>query len=348
MDCFYAAVEIRHNPKLAGLPLAVGGSPQARGVICTASYEARNFGVRSAMSSALALRKCPELLLLPPDFNKYESESRAIHQIFTRFTDVIEPLSLDEAFLDVTECQQLDGSATRIAEEIRRAIKAERKLTASAGVGPNKLLAKVASDWKKPDGLFVIAPEQVDKFMKTLSVRKLFGVGEVTEKKLHSMGLRTCGEVQNISMERLVSFFGTWGRDLYFMARGVDNTPVENDFIRKSLSVEHTFPQDLPDLSSLKEKLPDALEEFNERFAQIRHEYAIKAIQVKVKFNDFKSTTAERATSSQEPTVDQFEKLIEIAYERGKRPVRLIGVGAKLEPIQEWGEQLELWAFSKA
>ena len=192
-DCFYAAVEVRDDPRLRGRPVAVGGDPQRRGVIATCNYPAREFGVRSAMASSQALRLCPELVILPPDFDKYRRVSGQIQDIFRTFTNIIEPLSLDEAFLDVTESPLHANSATRIAEAIRRKVRETVNITVSAGVAPNKFLAKVASDWRKPDGLFVITPEQVAGFVAALPVKRISGVGRVTEDKLTALGIKTCG-----------------------------------------------------------------------------------------------------------------------------------------------------------
>ena len=203
MDCFYAAVEMKHRPELRGKPVGVGGSSNARGVLCTASYEARKFGVRSAMSSGRALKLCPDLILVRPNFDLYRRESLAVREIFGRYTDVIQPLSLDEAYLDVSECLHFGGSATLIARDIRRAIADEVGLPASAGVAPNKFLAKIASDWRKPNGQFVIRPGDIDAFMRELPVEKIWGVGKVTAGKMHELGLRTCADIQDTPPEKL-------------------------------------------------------------------------------------------------------------------------------------------------
>ncbi|RYZ65306.1 MAG: DNA polymerase IV, partial [Proteobacteria bacterium] len=240
MDAFYASVELRDRPEFIGKPISVGGSPDGRGVVATANYEARKFGVKSAMPMATAIRLCPHLVCIRPDFAKYKRESRKVREIFERFTSKIEPLSLDEAYLDVTGLDLFDGSATRIANEIRRLIKEETGLTASAGVAPNKFLAKIASDINKPDGIKVIRPHEIDDFMRTLPIEKIWGVGKVTAKKMHSLGFFTCGDLQRKSIAELTAFFGSWGAKLYDYSRGIDNRSVKESRERKSLSVEET------------------------------------------------------------------------------------------------------------
>ncbi|MGB0318409.1 MAG: DNA polymerase IV, partial [Pseudomonadales bacterium] len=244
-DSFFASVEMRDDPSLRGRPVAVGGSPDGRGVVATCSYEARRFGVRSAMPMAQALRLCPELVVLRTRMDKYKEASEAVQSIFRRFTDRIEPLSLDEAFLDVTGSVLFNGSATRIAEAIRRAVREELGLTVSAGVAPNKFLAKIASDWRKPDGLFVLKPDEVDAFVRRLPVEKLFGVGPRTAEKLHRLGLRSCEDLRTLDLPTLTERFGVFGKRLFDLARGQDERPVQPHRVRKSLSVERTFSEDL-------------------------------------------------------------------------------------------------------
>jgi DNA polymerase IV len=244
MDAFYASVEQRDQPQLRGKPVIVGW-PGERSVVCAASYEARKFGVHSAMPSSRALRLCPEGVFIAPNFDKYRTVSQQIRAIFERHTPLVEPLSLDEAYLDVT--QELTGipSATETAEAIRKEIRGETDLTASAGVAPNKFLAKIASDWRKPDGLFVIRPEQIDTFLIGLPVRKIPGVGKVTEKVLVDMGVATVGDLQRFTDQQLVDRFGKWGTRLWELARGIDESPVEPSRKRKSWSSESTFPRDI-------------------------------------------------------------------------------------------------------
>ena len=244
MDAFYASVEQRDRPELRGKPVIVGW-PGERSVVCAASYEARKFGVHSAMPSSRALRLCPDGVFIAPNFEKYRTVSHQIREIFERHTPLVEPLSLDEAYLDVT--QELTGipSATETAEAIRKEIRGQTELTASAGVAPNKFLAKIASDWRKPDGLFVIRPEQIETFLVTLPVRKIPGVGKVTEKVLIDMGVATVGDLQRFTDQQLVDRFGKWGTRLWELARGIDESPVEPSQKRKSWSSENTFPHDI-------------------------------------------------------------------------------------------------------
>jgi DNA polymerase-4 len=245
MDAFYASVEQRDEPSLKGQPVIVGW-PGERSVVCAASYEARKFGVHSAMPATRAMRLCPKAVFIHPNFDKYRAVSRDIRAIFERHTPLVEPLSLDEAYLDVT--QELTGipTATETAEAIRREIKTETNLTASAGVAPNKFLAKIASDWKKPDGCFVIRPHQVERFLMPLPVRKIPGVGKATEKVLLEMKIETVGDLHRFTLEELVARFGKWGTRLWELARGIDESPVEPSRPRKSWSSEATFPKDIP------------------------------------------------------------------------------------------------------
>lgn len=214
MDCFYAAIEMRDAPHLRSLPIAVGGSPDGRGVLCTANYLAREYGVRSAMASYKALKLCPDLVIVPVDFAKYRSVAHAIRKIFYSYTDLVEPLSLDEAYLDVTDCELFDNQARLIAKAICQEIIDTQHLTASAGVAPNKFLAKVASDWRKPNGIFVIPPQKVANFVQKLPVEKIFGVGKVTQRKMQQFGIYTCQDLQALSMTQLIERFGTFGQRL--------------------------------------------------------------------------------------------------------------------------------------
>lgn len=245
MDAFYASVEQRDDPSLRGKPVVVAWKGN-RSVVCAASYEARRFGVRSAMPAMRAERLCPDAIFVPPDFPRYRAVSQSTREIFRRHTDLIEPLSLDEAYLDVTENKTNLPTATRVAKAIRQQIREELHLTASAGVAPNKFLAKIASDWKKPDGLFVIQPEEVEAFLTTLPVGRIPGVGKVTEKRLEALRIKTVGELRNVELAALERSFGRYGVRLYELARGVDNNPVVPNRPTKSISAEDTFEYDVP------------------------------------------------------------------------------------------------------
>lgn len=328
MDCFYAAIETRDFPSLRGKPLAVGGNPGARGVISTCNYEARRYGVRSAMSSHQALKLCPHLVIQPVRMDIYREESHYIRDIFAEYTDKIEPLSLDEAFLDVTDSPHCQGSASWIAREIRARIFEERALTASAGIAPNKALAKIASDWQKPNGQMVIAPDFVDIFMQDLPVRKLFGVGPVMESRLKHLGIMTCGALQVLSKVQLSEHFGVMGERLYDLARGIDERPVEARRIRKSISVEETFSKDLVHIEACKQEVPSLMACLHARIEKSNVTAEIHAVFVKIKFNDFQQTTTERAVN--EVSLELVYQLLVSGWERKCLPVRLIGVGIRL------------------
>src|SRR6184192_826182 len=324
MDCFYAAIEVRDRPSLRGKPVGVGGARDRRGVLTTCNYEAREFGVRSAMPTFMALQRCPNLIVLTTRFDVYRREAAVIRGILYEFTSTIEPLSLDEAYLDVTEHPSAPGM---LAREIRQKIFRRTKLTSSAGIGPNKLIAKIASEINKPNGQFEVISEQVPGFMENLPVRKIWGIGEKTEKKLEELGVKTCGELQRFSRPDIVDLFGKFGVELYDLCRGIDYRLVEPDRPRKSLSTEETFPIDLTTVEQCEEKLEDLFQEVMADLAQKEATRSITKIFVKLKFNDFTRTTAERAGLA--PTLQDFQSLLGEAFARTGKPVRLIGVGVR-------------------
>ncbi|MGZ3695291.1 MAG: DNA polymerase IV [Bdellovibrionota bacterium] len=339
MDCFYAAVEMKHRPELRGKAIGIGGSPESRSVLCTASYEARKFKVRSAMPSSQAVRLCPHLILIPPNFDLYKKESRAVQEIFYHYTDKVEPLSLDEAYLDVTNSAHCNGSATLIAKEIRSIIENDLKLTASAGIAPNKFLAKVASDWNKPNGQFVIRPRDVAEFVRTLEIEKIHGVGKVTSKRMHELGLHTCADIQAQPLAKLKEWFGSRGEYLAAVAKGQDDRPVEPHSERKSLTVEETFNQDIKTLDGCLATIPGLYRDWQRRMASGKYREKIRGFVVKIKFFDFMGTTHE-LSGSHWPTEEDFSQLLRKAWERGAKPVRLIGIGVRLagdegEPVEE-------------
>jgi len=340
-DAFFAAIEMRDDPSLANRPMAVGGLAEQRGVIATCNYEARAYGVRSAMASAHALKLCPDLLIVRPRREAYREASQEIHTIFRTYTDLIEPLSLDEAFLDVTGCEHFAGSATRIAQDIRRRVWQQLRITVSAGVAPNKFLAKIASDWKKPDGLFVITPAQVDEFVLGLPVTKLHGVGRVTAEKLQRMGVRTCADLRARNRLDLLRDFGSFGERLWGLAHGIDERPVQVESRRQSVSVENTYDRDLPDLAACLERLPELLQELTRRMARLDSRYRPGKPFVKLKFHDFTQTTLEQSGAGLE--LADYADLLAVAFARGKRPVRLIGVGVRLIDSRDQAEQLRLF-----
>ena len=329
MDCFYAAVEVKHNPRLKGKPIGIGGPPNSRSVLCTASYEARKFKVRAAMPSATAVRLCPQLILIPPNFELYKKESHAVREIFHRYTSLVEPLSLDEAYLDVTGSGLCRGSATLIAKEIRATIEKELGLTASAGIAPNKFLAKIASDWNKPNGQFVIRPSDVEAFVRKLEVEKIHGVGKVTARKMHERGLYTCADIQKQSLEQLTAWFGSSGAWYAQIARGLDERPVEPHSERKSLTVEETFDRDLTTLEDCLQVVPHLYRDWERRMSRGDYRDKIRGFVVKVKFFDFKGTTHE-VSSPRWPSERDFAELLKKAWGRREKPVRLIGLGVRL------------------
>ena len=335
-DCFYASIEMRDNPALRGKPIAVGGSPERRGVVATCNYEAREFGIHSAMASATARRLCPDLIIIRTDMDKYRLASSQIHEIFQRYTDLIEPLSLDEAFLDVSDCNEFRGSATRIAEAIRNEVREVVGITISAGIAPNKFLAKIASDWNKPNGQFAVLPNDVDDFVAKLAVKKLHGVGKVTAAKMHRLNLRTCKDLQNFGADALTEHFGSFGERLFELSRGIDNRPVSTDRIRKSVSVENTFDTDLPDLDSSLEAMLGLLPKLELRLKRLDNHYSIKKQFVKLKFHDFVTTTVEMLSEDTNP--ENYRTLCEQGFARGERAVRLIGVGVRVEPLENSAE----------
>ncbi|MFZ6843584.1 DNA polymerase IV [Undibacterium sp. RuTC16W] len=330
-DCFYAAIEMRDDPRLRDKPLAVGGRADQRGVVATCNYEARRYGVRSAMPTSLALRRCPDLVVMPPTMEKYRVASKAILSIYRDYTDLVEPLSLDEAYLDVSDCTQHKGSATLIAQEIRARIAATVGITASAGVASNKFLAKIASDWNKPDGLFVILPDQVDDFVAALPVARLFGVGKVTAAKLHALGIQECRDLRAWSVQDLVQQFGKLGNSLYMLCRGIDRREVIAHSERKSISVEETYTNDLPDLAACLAELPLLYASLVARVQRVQPEESIQKLNIKIRFSDFRQTTVE--CRSHELNDQLFRQLMETGFLRRNLPVRLLGLGVGLGAV---------------
>jgi DNA polymerase-4 len=339
-DCFYAAVEMRDNPALRNVPVAVGGRPDQRGVLATCNYEARRYGIHSAMATAQALKLCPSLVVLPPNMEKYRVASRQILAIYRDYTELVEPLSLDEAYLDVSDSPHCKGSATLMAQEIRRRIFETVGITASAGVAPNKFVAKIASDWQKPDGLFLVRPHEVDDFVAGLPVKKLFGVGKVTAAKLNKLGADTCADLRSWTMPDLQHHFGRFGARLYDLCRGIDNREVSPSQERKSVSVEETFTPDVPDLTACLALLPELYDDLNGRLKRCGAEKSVQKLFVKIRFADFQQTTVECVGAA--PQMAQFTRLMETGYARGRQPVRLLGVGVRLGEAENL-EQLSLF-----
>ena len=325
MDAFYASVEQRDNPEFRGRPIAVGGSKE-RGVVAAASYEARKYGVKSAMPSVTAKRLCPNLIFVYPRFDVYKSVSNEIREIFLRYTDVIEPLSLDEAYLDVTENKMGLPSATLIAKSIKSAIAEELNLVASAGVSYNKFLAKIASDEDKPNGLFVITPAKAETFIETLPIRKFFGVGKVTAEKMNGYNIFFGKDLKPYSLEQLTNWFGKSGGYFYNIARGIDDRPVNSNRIRKSIGVERTFENDVTDRQKLREIISDLSKMAFERCGR-SHKFG-KTLTLKIKFNDFTQITRSKTNVTSILTLQEIEEMAQALLENEQRlkPIRLMGV----------------------
>jgi DNA polymerase-4 len=347
MDQFFAAVEQRDHPELRGKPVAVGHDAE-RGVVSTASYEARPYGVHSALSIQVAKRRCPQLIIVEPHFHKYKEVSNQIRAIFHDYTDLIEPLSLDEAFLDVTTNKRGIGLAVDCAREIKQRIKAETGLTASAGVSYCKFLAKIASDWRKPDGLTVVHPDRAQAFIDQLDVKRIWGVGAKTAEHLHRMGVFTGADLRRLSLTHLTQEFGKMGRVFYDFARGIDERPVVSEWERKSVSCEHTLTADISEPSAVTIELYHTVVELVSRIE--RSGFEGRTLTLKVKFGDFQQITRSTTVNAVLKTKDQILPLAKALMQEvdySAHPIRLIGLGVSghhgEQPVkpQQWVE-LEL------
>jgi DNA polymerase-4 len=328
MDCFYAAIHMRDDPSLRGLPVVIGGSPEGRGVVAAASYEARRFGIRSATPAARAVRLCPQVVFIKPEFARYRRESQQVFEIFRCFTPLVQPVSIDEAYLDVGDHLGRWGSATAVARAIKERIRDERGLTVSVGVGPNRLVAKIASDHDKPDGLTVVPPTRVQAFLDPLPVRSLPGVGPATERRLRRLGVESIGDLRALPLERLERTLGRHGATLYRYSRGRDERPVRVHRERKSLSAERTYARDLTSLEAMDEEIGRLAERVGRGLA--KRGFTAQTLTLKVRYGDF--TTISRSRTLKAPTADVAE-IAEVARrllrtsEAERRPVRLLGVG---------------------
>lgn len=343
MDCFYAAVHMRDDPSLRGKPVAIGGRPESRGVVAAASYEIRRFGVHSAMPSSQARRLCPDAIFIPPDFRRYSRESEKIFAIYRELTPLVQAVSIDEAYLDVTDHLGEGGSATAVAKEIRRRVREERGLTVSVGVGPNRLIAKIASDFNKPDGLTVVPPGKVQAFLDPLPVRRLHGVGPATEKALVDMEVRTVAELRVVPVETLTARFGKHGRMLFEFAQGIDDRPVETHSERKSLGTENTYAKDLTALVEMEAEVERMAQGVAEALA--RSGLAGCTVTLKLRYADFTTITRSRSF-----TIPVYDGTVIAAAatdllrrtEAVSRPVRLLGVTAS-NLVRERIAQLSLF-----
>ena len=337
MDAFYASVEQRDRPELKGKPVIVGGEPNSRGVVAACSYEARKFGIHSAMASSIAYKRCPQAVFIRPRFDAYRAVSADIREIFYEFTDLIEPLSLDEAFLDVTENHKGIVAATLVAKEIKKKIREKTgNLTASAGVSFNKFIAKVASDFNKPDGITVVTPEMADEFIDKLPIRKFFGVGKVTEEKMLNLGIQTGADLKKFNKENLIQLFGKSGIYFYNIAHGRDERPVEPNRIRKSIGKETTLLEDIDDT----EQMLEILERIAMRLESslIKREAKGRTITLKIKYFDFQSIT--RSITVEEPAdnasaIMKYVKPLLSKTEAGRKKVRLLGISISSFDDQE-------------
>lgn len=337
-DCFYCAVEIRDDPSLSGLPVAVGG--QNRGVIATCSYEARKFGIHSAMASTKAKQLCPELIILPPDMPRYRLAAQQLKAIFLQYTPLVESVSLDEAYLDVSRIDPGYISATEIAKKIRAQVESDIAIRVSAGVSINRFLAKVASDWRKPNGLMVVTPDQVNHFVANLPIKKIPGVGAKTQSSLHGMGIYHAGDIRLHSREEMIRALGKFGSRLYDLSFGIDERPVVVSRIRKSISVERTFPVDLTPNEAVKQ-LPELISTFIKRAGV---DPTISAQFVKLKFSNFKITSIEQKTTCLDLSL--FATLLKVASRRSSQRLRLVGLGVKLCTAEQPCTQPDLFAAS--
>jgi DNA polymerase-4 len=326
MDAFYASVEQRDNPSLRGKPLAVGGQPDRRGVVAAASYEARAFGVYSAMSMAQAVRKCPSLVIVPPDFARYKSASSAVFAIFREVTPLVEPLSLDEAYLDVTENAWGEVLGTAVAKRLKQRIREDTNLTASAGVAPNKFLAKIASGWKKPDGLTVISPDRVEPFLQQLPVDALWGVGPVTAKKLRARGIDKLVDVRNADVQLLRDTVGSLADWLRQLANGDDDRPVVPNREAKSSGSESTYPEDLSDLETVRTEIREMATHAIGWL--VRRELLARTVTIKVRYSDFSTITRSHTGPPTRDEADLTGRAVRLLdkTDAGRRPVRLLGV----------------------
>jgi DNA polymerase-4 len=336
MDAFYASVEQRDRPELKGKPVIVGGDPQSRGVVAACSYEARKFGIHSAMASSTAYKLCPDAVFIRARFDAYRAVSSQIREIFCEYTDLVEPLSLDEAFLDVTENYMGMTSATLIAREIKQKIYSRTgKLTASAGVSFNKFIAKVASDMNKPDGITVITPDMADEFIDRLPIRKFFGVGKVTEEKMLNLGIKTGADLRKFEKDQLIQLFGKSGSYFYNTAQGNDDRPVEPNRIRKSIGKETTLLEDIDDTDQMLEILEDIADRLENSL--IKREAKGRTVTLKIKYFDFQSVT--RSITIDEPAdsasvIMKYVRPLLSKTEAGTKKVRLLGIS-----ISNFGDQ---------
>ncbi len=345
MDAYYASIEQRDNPSLKGKPVIVGGFPDERAVVCSASYEARKFGIKSGMSTKSAYKLCPDAIFLQSKFDEYIATSKIIHNIFYEYTDIVEPVSLDEAYLDVTVNKKNMLYAVDIAKEIKKKIYEITSLTASAGISYNKFLAKIASDYKKPDGMTVITPENAQKFINKLPIGKFYGIGKVTEKKLLSLGIKNGYDLKKLSLSKLIEIFGKSGKYYYDIARGIDESPVETNYERKSIGKEITLPDDTLNIKTINRIIEEQAYELEKWLKE--NSVKARTITLKIKYFDFKLIT--RSITLKEPIKDAFiiakySKELLLKTLAGKKKIRLVGLSiSNFDKIKKNDFQLKLF-----
>ena len=330
MDCFYASVEIRDKPEYVNKPVAVAGNAESRGVVTTCNYIARKFGVKSAMPSITAKKLCPEIIFLPVNMHKYREVSAEVHKIYRCYTKIIEPVSLDEAYLDVTKSKYCNGDPEEMAMQIRKKIYEDLKITASAGISSNKFLAKIASDWNKPNGQFSIPDKDITNFVPKIPIRCIHGVGKKTEQILKKQNIKTCADLQKLSKYNLIETLGKYGHTLYYLCRGIDNRKVETNRIRKSLSVEDTYNVDLKNFDSCSRELKILFKELVKRIENSSNKNKlIKSCFIKIKYNDFKQTSSQ--ISCNILNFDIFLNLLSKNNIDNNKPIRLLGLGINFD-----------------
>ena len=342
MDSFFASIEIRDNPNLKNKPVAVGGKAHERGVLTTCNYLARKYGLHSAMSSKRATQLCKDLIILPVNISKYRKESEEIFKIFKCYSSKIEPVSIDEAFLDVSESRYCRGDPEEMARQIRSCIKTDFGITASAGISSNKLIAKICSDWKKPDNQFSISDDEIQSFIKIVSLKSIPGIGKVNFKKCVDLNIKNCSDMQKMSKEELGRIFGSYGYTLFNLVRGIDNRKIETNRVRKSVSVEDTFLHDLRDTNSCKQQLSILYTKLIERcrLSSINID-EVKEIFLKIKFNDFEIITRQKKCLGLK--LNEFNKLFDSNIVRIIKPIRLLGIGFRLSDKKEDGSQFDIF-----
>jgi DNA polymerase IV len=342
MDCFFAAVEMRDKPELKNIPIAIASPTVKRGVLSTCNYEARKYGLRSAMPTALALKLCPHVKLVRPQFKKYRTASQEVFSLILPYAERSQVLSMDEAYLDVTTSKLFQGSATLLAEHLRKLVFEKTGLTCSTGIAPNKLVAKIATDFNKPNGQFTVEPHKILSFMSTLPLIKIHGIGPKSAQKLSQEGFKLCQDLYQLSKFEMAQRWGKTGEWLYCAVRGIDDRPVlENDH-RKSMSVENTFMDDLKDWKEIEPHLEKLIFELLEDLERFQGE--VKSCVVKIKYPDFKQTTIEQ--SAVEPNLEIFKRLFKERWQENPDPIRLLGVGVKFKDPESETPQLSFDSFT--